>query len=739
MRSLLDYFHHLLTMNRQVVCLTSIALLTFPSVPRAQEPVFRQHNLNPESTYSACAVMDVNHDGVMDVVSGGWWYEGPGFKRHFLRDVQMIRGRYDDYSNLPMDVNGDGWLDLVSANYRSESIYWVEHPGANLKPWNVHVIAKPGPMETGRLVDVNADGQIDLLPNPVKFAAWWEVIPPAGPESKPQWIRHDLPHEAAAHSVGFGDINGDGRDDIVATRGWLEAPEDRRKGTWRWHADFRLERDAGIPILVFDVDEDGDNDVVWGRGHNIGLYWLEHHPDRPADTRWTRHAIDTSWSQPHSLLLVDIDGDGRAELVTGKRYMGHNGKDPGEFDPLAIYWYKFSSVSRTWHRHAISLGGSAGVGLDPKVADLDGDGDIDLVVAGRSGLFWFENLLVSKDGETVHRPKQSSLPEYADHSKLMVYKDQTGKEKPVETPADWALRRAHILANVQAVMGPLPDPSRRVPLDVKILEEQPTDEYTRIKLTFAAEPGDRVPAYLLIPNHIEDTAPAMLCLHQTTRIGKGEPAGLGGRPTLHYAHELAARGYVCIVPDYPSFGDYQYDFNQDDYISGSMKAIWNNHRAVDLLLTLPEVNPDWIGCIGHSLGGHNSIFTAVFDQRIRAVVSSCGFTAFADYYKGNLAGWTSDRYMPRIRDVHENDPAKMPFDFHELVGALAPRPFFVNAPIGDSNFDVSGVKKVIAAAGEVYEARKARKKLVAVYPDSAHDFPDAVREQAYEWLDRWLK
>ena len=736
----LDCLHHIPAMNRRIVRLTLITLLGCSSTVAAKEPVFRRHDLNPESTYSACAAMDVNRDGVMDVVSGGFWYEGPSFKRHFLREVEMIRGRYDDYSNLPLDVNGDGWLDLVSANYRSESIYWVEHPGAGLEtPWNVHVIAKPGPMETGRLVDIDADGQLDLLPNPVKFAAWWEVVRLADADSKPEWIRHDLPEEAAAHSIGFGDINGDGRGDIVATRGWLEAPEDRRKGTWRWHGDYRIERDAGIPILVLDVDGDGDNDILWGRGHNIGLYWLEHHSDRPVDARWTRHAIDTSWSQPHSLLLADVDGDGRAELVVGKRYMGHNGNDPGEYDPLAIYWYKYDAKSRTWHRHAISLGGPAGVGLDPKADDLDGDGDVDLVVAGRSGLFWFENLLVSKDGETVDTPAEARTPTYADHSKLMVYKDQAGEEHPVKTPDDWALRRAHILANVQTVMGPLPDPSRRVPLDVKILEEQPTDGYTRIKLTFAAEQGDRVPAYLLMPNDIQDTAPAMLCLHQTTGIGKGEPAGLGGRPTLHYAHELAARGYVCIVPDYPSFGDYQYDFKQGDYVSGSMKAIWNNHRAVDLLLTLPQVNPDRIGCIGHSLGGHNSIFTAAFDQRIRAVVSSCGFTAFADYYKGNLAGWTSDRYMPRIRDVHQNDPAKMPFDFHELVGALAPRPFFVNAPVGDSNFEVSGVKKVIASAQEVYELRKAGKKLVAVYPDSAHDFPDAVREQAYEWLDRWLK
>ncbi len=210
---------------------------------------------------------------------------------------------------------------------------------------------------------------------------------------------------------------------------------------------------------------------------------------------------------------------------------------------------------------------------------------------------------------------------------------------------------------------------------------------------------------------------------------------------MHYAHELANRGYVCLAPDYPSFGDYKYDFRQGEnrLASGTMKAIWNNIRGVDLLESLPEVDGERIGCIGHSLGGHNTIFTGVFDQRIKALVSSCGFTAFHDYYGGKLAGWTSDRYMPRIRDEYGNDPDRVPFDFHELVAALAPRAFFANAPQLDSNFDVDGVKKVVRAAGEVYELLGAESRLQAVYPDSAHDFPDEQRRQAYQWLDRQLK
>ncbi len=234
----------------------------------------------------------------------------------------------------------------------------------------------------------------------------------------------------------------------------------------------------------------------------------------------------------------------------------------------------------------------------------------------------------------------------------------------------------------------------------------------------------------------------MLCLHQTTGIGKDEPAGLGGLENLHYAHELAKRGFVCLVPDYPSFGEYPYDFKVQGqhYDSGSMKAIWNNIRAVDVLETLPQVDPNRIGCIGHSLGGHNTLFTAAFDGRIRAVVTSCGFTAMHDYYKGDLAGWTSDRYMPRIRDVYGNDPDRIPFEFQEILAAIAPRSIFVNAPVGDDNFDNPGVRKVVAEASRAFGVYgDIAGEITTRYPECAHDFPDDVRTEAYEWLEQQLK
>jgi dienelactone hydrolase len=305
--------------------------------------------------------------------------------------------------------------------------------------------------------------------------------------------------------------------------------------------------------------------------------------------------------------------------------------------------------------------------------------------------------------------------------------------------------RAAIRQKMELVMGPMPDARRKVPLDPKVESEEKLEGYVRRKVTFAVEKGDRVPAWLLIPNTAtpQTKAPAMLCLHQTIAIGKDEPVGLGKQDSKAQALHLVKRGYVCLAPDYPSFGEYKYDFaaafQRGDYASGTMKAIWNNMRAVDYLQTLPEVDGERIGVIGHSLGGHNAMFTAAFDERLKVIVSSCGFCSFAKYYKGNLKGWTSDRYMPRIASVYNNDPQKMPFDFSDVVISFAPRAFMAVAPEKDHNFDVSGVRDVMAAAEPVYKKLGVSEKLQALYPDAGHDFPAEARQRAYEFIDRYLK
>ena len=325
-------------------------------------------------------------------------------------------------------------------------------------------------------------------------------------------------------------------------------------------------------------------------------------------------------------------------------------------------------------------------------------------------------------------------PSYPDHTKLLIVRDQEGDEIPVVTPADWQIRRAHILAHFQEVTGPLPGGERRVLLDIKTSEIIDEPGYVRKKISFATEPGDRVGAWLFIPRGAKAKRPAMLCLHQTTKIGKDEPAGLGGKVNLRYAKELAEHGYVAIAPDYPNFGESKVDPYALGYVSATMKGIWNHMRAVDVLTTLAEVDPDRIGVIGHSLGGHNAIFVGLFDDRIKAVVSSCGFNSFAHYYHGNIAGWSHSGYMPRLKSKYELDLTQVPFDFPELVAALAPKAFFTNSPTRDANFAVEGVKEAIESARPVYQLLGASERLVAIHPDADHDFPEAQRQQAYEFL-----
>lgn len=240
---------------------------------------------------------------------------------------------------------------------------------------------------------------------------------------------------------------------------------------------------------------------------------------------------------------------------------------------------------------------------------------------------------------------------------------------------------------------------------------------------------------------VDPRLPAVLCLHQTNgALGKDEPAGLGGNPNLHYAIELAQRGFVTLTPDYPSFGEHPFDFKDPKFAwtSGTLKAIWDNMRAIDLLQSMPDVNPQRIGCIGHSLGGHNTMFTAAFDERIKAMVSCCGFTRFHKYYNGDLKGWTSDRYMPAINDLYHNNPNEVPFDFPEIVAAFAPRAFMAVAPQHDDNFEVSGVVDSLAQAKRIYAMYGAADKLVGEYPDAKHDFPPESRVKAYRFLQEQL-
>jgi dienelactone hydrolase len=334
-----------------------------------------------------------------------------------------------------------------------------------------------------------------------------------------------------------------------------------------------------------------------------------------------------------------------------------------------------------------------------------------------------------------------------DRLDLLRYSDAQGTVHPVTAPAHWALRRDEILRGMQAVMGPLPGAGARVPLRLDVTGEVDCGTYVRRSITYASEPGSRTPAYLLVPKRTLQSGVkvhAVLCLHPTdNEIGHDVVVGLGGKPNRAYAAELADRGFVTLAPAYPLLAGYQPDVLGLGHVSGTMKAIWDNMRGIDLLESLPYVARGGIGAIGHSLGGHNAVFTAAFDQRLTVVVSSCGLDLFTDYYGGDPGvwqperGWCQLRYMPRLLD-YAGRLEDIPFDFAEVVGALAPRVCFLSAPVHDANFRWASVDRIVDAARPVYALLGHADRLIVEHPDSDHDFPDAMRHKAYGLFEQHL-
>jgi len=325
---------------------------------------------------------------------------------------------------------------------------------------------------------------------------------------------------------------------------------------------------------------------------------------------------------------------------------------------------------------------------------------------------------------------------------LLVYRDKSGAVRPVARKADWLKRREEILRGMQEIMGPLPGEEKQCPLDAIVEEEADCVTYIRRLISYASEPGSRVPAYLLIPKQAivkYRKLPANLALHPTDNEYGHRVVVEQLRPAYRaYGRDLAERGFVVLAPAYPLLANYQPDLKALGYRSGTMKAIWDNARGLDLLESLPFVKKGRFGAIGHSLGGHNAIFTAVFDSRIKVVVSSCGFDSFTTYMSGRIQGWTSDRYMPRLLE-YKDRLEEIPFDFHELIGALAPRLVFVSAPLGDANFRYDSVDEIARAAAAVYRLYRVPKNLVVEHPDCAHDFPPEIREKAYDFLKKHLR
>ena len=396
-------------MSRKLVFAAGLAALSMTAVfaqlnkERGDGPAkfpelnFTVHRVGTDHA-EGITVIDMNGDGRPDLVSGAYWYENPAeaggeWKRHQFRTVEITGEFVSDCGEWAIDVNHDGAPDLVTVGWQSDGLWWWENPKKEGAIWQKHLIAHTMDTEGGWMGDLTGDGKPELaLAHYGRTGVLWVDF--SGPEPK---VHQAGGHDEDGHGIGIIDIDGDGKNDIVTPFGWfknIDAANDK----WEWHGDWKL-GETGFPIVGYDVNNDGKMDLIYGRGHSYGLYWLEQGGDS-AHRTWTKHTVDESFSQIHVLKLVDIDGDGQMELLAGKRYRGHEGNDPGSYDPLVIYYYKIDRQSGKFTRVPISIAGTAGAGTQFITQDLDGDGDMDIAVAGKTGVHFIENLKV----DNVPRP-----------------------------------------------------------------------------------------------------------------------------------------------------------------------------------------------------------------------------------------------------------------------------------------------------------------------------------------------
>lgn len=365
---------------------------------------FEKKQLDPVFRSEGVAVGDFNKDGKKDIAAGYVWYEAPDWKMHCVIDkvpAHDPKGYSNSFCTWTEDLNGDGWLDLIVVDFPGTPTWWFENPKNQSEQWKRHTLTPVTNNESPAFVDLDGDGKRELVSgfNPAAKGA----ADSDGPDrrmgfAKPDkdaaalWAFHAVSPKSApatmkySHGLGVGDINGDKRQDIVCPEGWWEAPENRTSGEWKFHpADLGKQ---GAHLLVYDYDGDGDADVIGSSPHAFGLWWFEQLPDE----KWQRHEIDMTFSQIHGLCLADINGDGLADFVCGKRWWAHAAGDPGVNDPAVFSWFELrrENGKPVWTKHEFDR--DSGVGTQFEVADVDGDGCLDIISSNKKGVHLFRQV-----------------------------------------------------------------------------------------------------------------------------------------------------------------------------------------------------------------------------------------------------------------------------------------------------------------------------------------------------------
>ncbi len=361
------------------------------------------------------AIADVNRDGKLDVLNGEYWYEAPDWTPHEMRPPQDFKDGLNNYSRVfacwSEDLNGDGYPDLIVIDFPGTPCYWLENPKGQVrtpdgKPahWRKHTIWHSACNETPQYVDLLGNGRRVLVmgwqPPGKDNLGQMAYFTPNPNDPYTPWIMHPISEPSQpgkevpgtrrfSHGLGIGDINGDGRLDVICTGGWWEQPEKPDGQTpWPFHpANFG---DAAADMFALDIDGDGLNDVLSTSAHKFGIWWHKQRRDPKTGQRsWTTYTLfGMLVSETHAAHLTDIDGDGLPDLVTGKRWWSHGRSEPGSSWNAAIYWFKTTRhADKALQLMPHLIDDDSGIGTQFVVDDVNGDGLKDIVTSNKKGVF----------------------------------------------------------------------------------------------------------------------------------------------------------------------------------------------------------------------------------------------------------------------------------------------------------------------------------------------------------------
>lgn len=354
---------------------------------------FKKTLINKTFIAEGVAVADVNKDGKPDILAGAYWFQSPQWYSRELTKPGIYDGKsgYSNaFLNFSADVNQDGWPDLIRIDIPGKPAAWYENNKNEHGYWKEHFLYGAVGNESPMMVDIDGDGLKDLVCNdPQLKQVIWLKAPAKTDTGWQKFVisEGEIATNVYTHGLGYGDINKDGRNDIVVKNGWWEGPADVKTGKWIFHPGDISEDCAEIYVL--DVDGDGDNDVISSSSHNYGIWWSEQTKNEKDSIVWVHHIIFKEFSQTHNLALADINSDGNPDLITGKRYFAHLGKDSGAFEPAVLYWFEFKpGKDPQWIPHKID--DDSGAGLNLVVQDMNGDGLPDIVTCNKKGCYLFE-------------------------------------------------------------------------------------------------------------------------------------------------------------------------------------------------------------------------------------------------------------------------------------------------------------------------------------------------------------